>query len=67
MAAYRDALEKLVLMIAPMMPHLAEACWAALGGGTWRPSSAGRRFDAALTVDNEIVYPSRSTARSAPI
>ena len=27
-----QALEFLVAMIAPMMPHLAEECWAALGG-----------------------------------
>ncbi len=57
MAAYRDALEKLVLMIAPMMPHLAEACWAALGGVDMAAEQRWPRFDAALTVDNEIVYP----------
>jgi leucyl-tRNA synthetase len=27
----REALETLVLLIAPMMPHLAETCWQALG------------------------------------
>ena len=31
-AAARQALEFLVLMMAPMMPHLAEECWEALGG-----------------------------------
>ncbi len=30
-AAIREAAEFLVLMSAPMMPHLAEECWAALG------------------------------------
>jgi leucyl-tRNA synthetase len=30
-AVRREALEVLVLMIGPMMPHLAETCWEALG------------------------------------
>jgi leucyl-tRNA synthetase len=30
-AAMREALEALVLLSAPMMPHLAETCWEALG------------------------------------
>src|SRR5262249_39602824 len=31
-AALRQGLEFMVVMIAPMMPHLAEECWRALGG-----------------------------------
>ena len=30
-AVRREALEALVLLSAPMMPHLAESCWQALG------------------------------------
>jgi leucyl-tRNA synthetase len=30
-AVRREALEALVLLSAPMMPHLAETCWQALG------------------------------------
>jgi leucyl-tRNA synthetase len=30
-AAAREAMELLVEMMAPMMPHLAESCWEALG------------------------------------
>ncbi len=34
-AVRREAIEALVLLIGPMMPHLAESAWAALGHKTW--------------------------------
>ena len=60
--AVRDATEKLILMLAPMMPHLAEQCLAALGGTidgreTLAARSAWPVFDPALVVENEIVLP----------
>jgi leucyl-tRNA synthetase len=33
-AVMREALETIVLLISPMMPHLAETCWAHLGHST---------------------------------
>ena len=33
-AAVREAVEIMVLLFSPMMPHLAEECWAALGHTT---------------------------------
>src|SRR5690606_32070620 len=30
-AVLREGIERLVQLVAPMMPHLAETCWAALG------------------------------------
>ncbi|MBL8584869.1 MAG: leucine--tRNA ligase, partial [Rhizobiaceae bacterium] len=57
LAAAREAMEMFVHMIAPMMPHLAEECWAELGGSGMVAERAWPAFDASLTVDNEIVYP----------
>ncbi|MEW9834279.1 leucine--tRNA ligase [Mesorhizobium marinum] len=56
-AAAREALDMLVVLIAPMMPHLAEECFAALGGSGLAADRPWPAFDPALTVDNEIVMP----------
>jgi leucyl-tRNA synthetase len=57
-AAVRQALEFLVVMIGPMMPHLAEECWAALGGkGGLVAAQPWPTFDPALVMDNEFTYP----------
>ena len=55
--ACRQAVEFLIVMVAPMMPHLAEECWAALGGKGFVAEQPWPVFDPALVVDNEIVYP----------
>ena len=44
-------------MIAPMMPHLAEECCAALGGTGLVADRPWPAFDPALVVDSEIVMP----------
>jgi leucyl-tRNA synthetase len=56
-AAAREALDMLVVLIAPMMPHLAEECFATLGGSGLVADKPWPAYDAALTVDNEIVMP----------
>ncbi|MER9757111.1 leucine--tRNA ligase [Mesorhizobium sp. M0166] len=56
-AALREAVEALVRMIAPMVPHLAEECWAALGGDGLVANLPWPDFDPALVVDDEIVVP----------
>jgi leucyl-tRNA synthetase len=56
-AAVREALEFLIVMIAPMMPHLADECWAELGGKGFVAEQPWPVFDPALTIDNEITYP----------
>jgi leucyl-tRNA synthetase len=55
--ALREAVEFLVLMIAPMMPHLAEECWAALGSSGLAAEQPWPSFDPALTIEAEIVLP----------
>jgi leucyl-tRNA synthetase len=44
-------------MIAPMMPHLAEECWSALGGKGFVAARPWPAFDPSLTIDDEIVLP----------
>jgi leucyl-tRNA synthetase len=56
-AVARQALDFLVVMIAPMMPHLAEECWAALGGEGLVAEQPWPAFEPALIVDNEFTYP----------
>jgi len=55
--ALAEGVERLVQLLAPMMPHLAETCWQALGkaglvaDATWPP------VDPALLVDDQVTLP----------
>ena len=55
--AVRQAIEFLIIMIAPMMPHLAEESWQALGGEGLVAAARWPAFEPALVVDNEVVLP----------
>jgi leucyl-tRNA synthetase len=55
--ALREGVETLVQMIAPMMPHLSETCWAALGRSGMVADAAWPAVDPALLVDNAVVVP----------
>ena len=55
--ACREAVEVLVHLIAPVMPHLAEECWETLGGTDLVAERPWPAFDPALVVDNEVTYP----------
>ncbi|MCW5696945.1 MAG: leucine--tRNA ligase [Bauldia sp.] len=55
--AVREAFELLVHMIAPMTPHLAEACWDALGGTDLIATRAWPEADPALLARDTIVLP----------
>ncbi len=50
--ALREAGERLIQMIGPMMPHLAEECWARLGYNTLLANSPWPEVEAALLVDD---------------
>ncbi len=53
-ANVREAAEVLVLLSAPMMPHLAEECWSVLGHATTVVDTPWPKAEAALLVDNEV-------------
>ena len=56
-SARREALEALVLLSAPMMPHLAESCWQALGHTQLVAETSWPKHDPALTVSNSVTLP----------
>ena len=54
-AVLREGTAKLVQLIAPMMPHLAETCWAALGGSGMVTDAGWPEIDPSLLVDDTVV------------
>ena len=52
--ALREAVELLVQLIGPMMPHLAEECWARLGYHTLLAEQPWPVADEALLVDDTV-------------
>jgi leucyl-tRNA synthetase len=56
-AAAHEALSLLVQIIAPVMPHLAEECWQALGYDTMVAETPWPKFDPALVVENTVTLP----------
>ena len=55
--ARREALELLVEMMAPMMPHLAEECWKALGHQELVATAPWPKFEPSLLVEDMITLP----------
>jgi leucyl-tRNA synthetase len=56
-AARREAVELLVHMMAPIMPHFAEESWAALGHKDMVAARPWPKADPALLVDDTITLP----------
>ena len=54
-AALSEGVERLVQMIAPMMPHLSETCWAELGKHGLVADAPWPAVEPALLVDDEVV------------
>ena len=55
--AKRGALSALARLISPLVPHLAEECWAQLGGTGLIVDAPWPEFDPALAADDELVLP----------
>jgi len=56
-SAVREASQILVQLVAPMTPHLAEECWAALGNTGLLARAAWPAYDEALTTENDVILP----------
>jgi len=57
LAARQEALSAFARLIAPFTPHLAEECWARIGGEGMVVSAPWPAFDPALTEDAVKVLP----------
>jgi leucyl-tRNA synthetase len=55
--AMREAADILVQLFHPMMPHLAEECWAALGHSTLVAQAPWPQVEGALLVEDTITLP----------
>jgi leucyl-tRNA synthetase len=55
-AVLRFALETAVRLVAPMMPHLAEELWQALGHAELLADTPWPEADAALAVEDTVTY-----------
>ncbi len=55
--ALREAVETLVQIMAPMMPHLAEECWQKLGQTAILATSGWPRSEKDLLIENTVVLP----------
>ncbi|WP_275786703.1 leucine--tRNA ligase [Pararhizobium gei] len=55
--AVKDATTILVHLVAPMMPHLAEECWRAIGGAGLVAQAPWPIYDEALVAENEVTMP----------
>jgi leucyl-tRNA synthetase len=61
--AFREAAEILLQLLAPMMPHLAEECWAALGAKELVAEAPWPALDRSLLVENAITLPVQVNGR----
>ena len=53
----REAVNVLVQLFHPMMPHLAEECWAALGHDTLVAEAAWPQVERDLLIENTMTLP----------
>ena len=55
--AMREAVNVLVQLFHPMMPHLAEECWAALGHDTLVAEAAWPQVERDLLIEDTLTLP----------
>jgi leucyl-tRNA synthetase len=55
--AMREAVNVLVQLFHPMMPHLAEECWAALGHDTLVAEASWPQVERDLLIENTLTLP----------
>ncbi|MDC9822416.1 leucine--tRNA ligase [Devosia sp. ZB163] len=55
--ALDEGVSRLIQLVAPMMPHLAETCWAALGKSGLVVDAPWPAVDPALLMDSSVVIP----------
>jgi leucyl-tRNA synthetase len=63
--AIKEAADILVTLFHPMMPHLAEECWAVLGHKTLVSQATWPAVEEALLVENTVTLPVQINARDA--
>ncbi|MEM7694670.1 MAG: leucine--tRNA ligase [Pseudomonadota bacterium] len=56
-AILKDAVSKMVVCFAPMMPHLAEECWTLIGQEGFAAAAPWPAFDEALLVEDTVTLP----------
>jgi leucyl-tRNA synthetase len=61
--AVREAATILVQLIHPMMPHLAEECWAVLGQKTLVACEPWPQLEQALLIENTVTLPVQVNGR----
>jgi leucyl-tRNA synthetase len=54
-ATLNEGVGKLVQLVAPMMPHLAEACWVSLGKSGMAADAVWPDVDVSLLLDDTVV------------
>jgi leucyl-tRNA synthetase len=52
-----EALKTLTILVNPVTPHLAESCWARLGGQGLAADAPWPTFDPALAADEALILP----------
>jgi leucyl-tRNA synthetase len=57
LSALREASSILIHLVAPIMPHLAEECWKAIGNDGLVAEAEWPEFEASLVVESTITLP----------